>query len=127
MDPLATTPQNDDIDPLELEDQELPDEETAELAHIEDPEAPEAMAVVTQEEQDLNKILDTITKDIEVPDLEEVAASTSTSAKKGAADAKGSTDAAADAPVKKPGSHIIPRHLIDRELTTEDLFDAGAL
>lgn len=118
MDPLATNPQNDDVDPLELEDRELPDEETAELAHIEDPEAPETIAGLADEEQDLHKVLDKVTKGVEVPDVEEAEPGTVPGAP---ADKK-------DAPaVKKSGSHIIPKHLIDRELTTEDLLDDGAL
>jgi hypothetical protein len=127
MDPLATNPQNDDIDPLELEDQQLPDEETAELAHIEDPESPENMVSLVDEEHDLHKVLDKITEGVEVPDLEDspldqAAAKSSKSATK-----VGDASVAGEVPVKKSGSHIIPKHLIDRELTAEDLFDHGAL
>ncbi len=98
MDPHATTQQNDDIDPLELEDQELPDEETVELAHIEDPTIPDADVKVAQEEQELAKEIDKVAVPVEE-----------------------------EAPIKKTGSHIIPKHLIERELTIEDLLDDGAL
>lgn len=126
MDPLATTPQNDDIDPLELEDRQLPDEETAELAHIEDPEAPEAIATIADEERDLHKVLDTVTKGVEVPD-EEAPDEVVSDPKSTPGAAATLTDKKDVTVVKKSGSHIIPKDLIDRELTTEDLLDDGAL
>ena len=106
MDPHATTSQNDDIDPLELEDQELPDEETGELAHIE-PDPLSGDISLAEEEQDLVKAIDKIAVPIDPP--------TATAAAAGAGSA-----------VKK-SSHIIPRDLIDRELTPDDLYDPGAL
>ncbi len=97
MDPSTTTPsdQTGDIDPLELEDQTLPNEEVGELAHIEE-DTPEADQKTVAEEQALVKAIDAVTA--AVPEE--------------------------DAPVAaKKSSHMIPRDLIDRELTFEDLYD----
>jgi|GEM_PF-5665078 len=97
MDPAKTNDPNDqlgDVDPLELEDQELPEEEAADFVHIDDaiPEDPDQK--VTQEEQDLAKVIDAVAAPVE------------------------------EAPTtKKSTSHLIPRELIDRPLTFEDLLD----
>jgi len=82
------------VDPLELEDQETPDEDGADFAHIDDsiPEDPDQK--VAQEEQDLAKVIDAVAAPVE------------------------------DTPTtKKSTSHLIPRELIDRPLTFEDLLD----
>jgi hypothetical protein len=101
MDPQTQNDQTGDIDPLELEDQELPDEEVGELAHIEDDASvADGDAKVIEEEKELVKELDAVA----VPDVDDDAA-----------------------PTAKKSSHLVSKDLIDRELTVEDLYDEGRI
>lgn len=93
-------PQNDDIDPLELEDQTQPDEEVAELAHIDEDDVlnPDAGGIKVAEEEIA------IVKEIEKIAVPEDAA-----------------------PTKKSGTQAVSQALIERELTAEDWMDEGLL
>ena len=97
MDSQTQNDQTGDIDPLELEDQELPDEEVGELAHIEEVHDDGDIKLL-EEEKDLAKALDAVA----VPD-----------------------DVLPSA--KKSSSHLVSQELIDRPLTADDLYDDGKL
>lgn len=130
----AHNPQLDDLDPMEIQDQEDVAEEGAELAQVSDgqlngeEEVEEEDALVkdidavvsdtddTHDHDDDAELDDSDDDDDEGEDEEEATPPTNKPV------------AAADKPAKKKtGGYLIPRDLIDRALTPEDLFDEGSL
>jgi hypothetical protein len=116
--------QFDDIDPLELVDQETPDEEVGELAHIEDEDHPAIEHKIVEEEQDLAKVIDAVTLDVAPGITEEI---DTIGANHGVAIASNDKNGKRGEVKKGSTSHLISKDLIERELTAEDLWDEGSL
>lgn len=115
---------DDDIDPMELQDQETP-EEAAEQGNLED-DLDEA-ELDSAEESALVKDIDAVISvdgaaeegEEEQGELEEKPAVPAKKPQK--------TIAADTAPKKKPAGHLVSQELIERALTPDDLIDDGYL